>query len=73
MPPPTICWAQAPAAHLVSAQCQLAPTSINSASTWLTLPSDKSHLIKCLFKKNGFLAVCGVDLGSELTPNSTSI
>ena len=41
-------------------QCQHPP---------LSLTRDKSHLVKWLFKKNGFLAVCGADLGSELTTN----
>ena len=41
---------------------------MNLVSTWLPLPGDKSHLDK----KNGFLAVFGADLGSELTANSFS-
>ena len=32
----------------------------------VTLQSDRSHLFKWLFKKNGFLAVSGSDLGLEL-------
>ena len=54
----------------VSTQSQQVSTSINSKSSWLSLSSDKSHLGKLLFKKHCFLAVCGADLGSELTISS---
>ena len=57
MPAPITCWAPAQS-HSVSTQCQFASTSINSASSWLPLPSDKSHLDKWLLKENGCLAVC---------------
>ena len=73
MPPPTTCWALAQSST-VSTQCRLVSTSINSVSSWLPLPSDKSHLDNRLFKKNGFLACCGpncgADLGLEVTANS---
>ena len=57
----------------VSTQCQPVSTSIKLVSTYIklaTLQSDKSHLFKWLFKKNGFLAVSGSDLGIELLTSS---
>ena len=48
-------------------------TSINSVSSWQSLPSDKNYLVKWLLKKNGFLAVCGADLDSELTTTWNSL
>ena len=55
----------------LSVNSELVSTSVNSVSRWLPLPSDKSHLDKWLFKENGFLAVCGADLGSELTTTNS--
>ena len=76
MPAPITCWAPAQS-HSVSTQCQLASTwiSINSASSWLPLPSDKSHLDKWLLKKNGCLAVCATlwcrsQIGAHTVANS---
>ena len=47
---PTSCWA-------LATQCQLVSTGFNSKSSWLSLPSYKSH------------QSYGADLGSELTAN----
>ena len=57
MPAPTTCSAPVQSCSL-STQCQLVSSSINSVSSWLPLPSDKSHLVKWFFRKNGFFAVC---------------
>ena len=40
MQTPTNCWAQ------TVNQYQLVSTSLNSVSSWVSLPSDKSHLVK---------------------------
>ena len=71
MPPQTTCWTPEQS-HKVSTQCHLVLTSMNSVSSWLSVPKFQmtKDLVKCLFKKNGFLAVCGSDQGSELTTNS---
>ena len=77
MPAPTNCRAPVQS-RSVSTQCQLVSSikfTINSVSSWLPLPSDNSHLVrvKCLFKKNGLLAVCGAtDLGSTWAHNELS-
>ena len=69
----TTCWALAQSSS-VSIQCQLVSTSINSLSSWLPLPSQKIHLVKSPCKvtlqENCLVAVCGADLGSELTTSS---
>ena len=69
MQAPTTWWVPEQACS-VWTQCQIVSTSIISLSSWLSFPSDTSHLVIWLFKKNGFLAVCGEDLGSELKANS---
>ena len=70
------CWALA-ALHK-AVQCQFSVNwyqlvSDNSVSSWLSLPSDKSHLVIWFFKKNGFSAIGGADLGQELTTNSLPV
>ena len=53
MPPPTICLAQEQSSS-VSPTVNWYQFTINSESSWLSLPSDKSDLVKWLFKKNNF-------------------
>ena len=58
VPVPTTCWAQAQNSSVSTLYFQL-------ESSWLSLPSNKSHLDKWVFQKNGSLAVCGAGLGPE--------
>ena len=63
MLPPTTSWSPG--------QCQLSVNQYQQVGIKLvTLQSDKSHLFKWLFKKNGFLAVSESDLGFELLKSS---
>ena len=66
----TTCWVQEQSSSSVSTLCQLELVSTAFVEFKLAVTtSDKSHghLFKWLLKKNGSLADCGSDLGSELT------
>ena len=67
MPPPNTGWEQEQNSW-VSTQCQLVSRSINSVSqwsSWLSLPSDKGHIVKWLFKKMAFWRIRAHNKRSE--------
>ena len=69
MLPPSTCWAPVQCQLSVN-QYQLVSSLYQPVSSWQALQSDKSHLFKWLFEKNGFLAVSGSNLGLELVTSS---